>query len=98
MAMEVPSLPFIKILCSQYNKARKRQTKQAPRLSKEELLSLATTVEAKLTADPPAQPPTKQDALTYMGQLLVAFLVFTLPQRAQVQVPTTVTVQYVGSL
>jgi hypothetical protein len=87
--MEVPSLPFIKILCSQYNKARKRQTKQAPRLAKTELLSLATTVEAKLAADPPSSPPTKLEALTYMSQLLVAFLVFTLPQRAQVHVPGT---------
>jgi hypothetical protein len=81
--MEAPSLPVLRILCSQYNKARKKATKQAPRLSKDELLKLATAIEEKLDCNPPSSP-TKLEALQYMGTLLVAFLSFTLPQRAQV--------------
>lgn len=81
--MEAPSLPLIRILCSSYNKARKLSKKHEPRLSAAELLKLATAVEQKLDSHTPTSP-TKLEALHYMSVLLVAFLSFTLPQRAQV--------------
>ena len=78
--MEAESLPMIRILTKQY---RKIAQKAQPRLSNEQLFKLADHLEAELSAQRPAEP-TKMMALQYMGALLVAFLVFTLPQRAQV--------------
>lgn len=82
--MEADSLPMIRILTKQYGKRRKNAQKAQPRLSNEQLFKLADHLEAELSAQRPAEP-TKMMALQYMGALLVAFLVFTLPQRAQVK-------------
>jgi hypothetical protein len=82
-AMEADSMGLIKILCSHYNKLRKGATKPKPRLTREELVKLAQVLETTLSAGPPASP-SKLNALHFMGALLVAFLCFTLPQRAQV--------------
>lgn len=69
--------------CSQTCCRRKQCVPQASALSSSQLLTLATAVDTLLSA--PAPPvPTVQQAFTFMGNLLLGFLTFCLPQRTQI--------------